>query len=769
MTGARARCASAALVLALHAAAPGARAQDSIPAAPPYSEAAAALVAHVERARADHDIPAISVALVADGRIVFARGFGWADSAGGRPANATTLYRVGSISKMVTALALMRLVAEGRAALDAPVATLLPEVPTGITLRQLLAHRSGLPREPPAGHYFDATSPSLATAVLSLRGTPPVFQPGTRFKYSNAAYAVAGRVLERITGAPFERHLRDAVLEPLGMRDSGFTLAVRDTAMLAHGLSVGADGTRLPAPRFDIGAAPAVNLVSSAIDLARLAAALLDSSTVVSVATRDSMWRPQLTAAALRTGYGLGFRVGSLDGHSRIGHSGAVHGFVTELAMLPESRTAAVVLASRDLAGPVVRGLADEALRALRGEVNVPPVRHPVPDSLARLLSGRWAAGPDTIQVRRRGGALVLDRAAGIARVTLRAAGDTVLVHDALQVGPRLLVKDSARLAIEGVTYTRVADPRPPPAPAQWLPLIGEYGPDHGVAHILEANGRLTLQIGPFRAPLRELAADTFALPDGLFAGERVTFARGGGRRALRATVGGMALERRELDGEAGATFRIRPQRPVEELRTEALAAAPPSESGEFLASDLVELRGLDPSIHYDIRYAGTDNFMGAVFYSSEHAFLQRPAALAVVRAAARLRDHGYGLLIHDAYRPWYVTRMFWDATPEALRDFVADPARGSRHNRGAAVDLSLYELASGRPVEMVSGYDEFSARAHPEYPGGASRERWHRELLRDAMEAEGFTVYPAEWWHFDYRDWQRYRIDNRVFEELVR
>jgi D-alanyl-D-alanine dipeptidase len=229
-----------------------------------------------------------------------------------------------------------------------------------------------------------------------------------------------------------------------------------------------------------------------------------------------------------------------------------------------------------------------------------------------------------------------------------------------------------------------------------------------------------------------------------------------------------MVFARRAGVGEAGAGFRIEPLEPVAELRAAALAATPPVEQGDFRASDLVELRSLDATIRYDIRYATTDNFMGAVFYSSAHAFLQRPAAEAVARAAARLRAHGYGLLIHDAYRPWHVTKMFWDATPQAQRDFVADPARGSRHNRGAAVDLSLYELDSGRVVEMVSGYDEFSARAYPEYPGGTARQRWHRELLRDAMEAEGFSVYPVEWWHFDHRDWRHYRIGNQRFEVLV-
>jgi D-alanyl-D-alanine dipeptidase len=122
---------------------------------------------------------------------------------------------------------------------------------------------------------------------------------------------------------------------------------------------------------------------------------------------------------------------------------------------------------------------------------------------------------------------------------------------------------------------------------------------------------------------------------------------------------------------------------------------------------------------------------------------------------------------VHDGYRPWYVTRMFWDGTPSAQRVFVADPAQGSRHNRGSAVDLTLYDLRTGRAVEMPGGYDEFSPRSYPHYPGGTSRQRWHRDLLRRTMEAEGFTVYEAEWWHFDHRDWRQYPIGTITFEAI--
>ena len=218
---------------------------------------------------------------------------------------------------------------------------------------------------------------------------------------------------------------------------------------------------------------------------------------------------------------------------------------------------------------------------------------------------------------------------------------------------------------------------------------------------------------------------------------------------------------------EGGATFRSQALRPLEDLKREALAARPPDEKGDFRKPDLVDVTTLDPTIKLDIRYATTNNFLSTPFYSSAKACLQRPAAEALVRVHKKLAWQGYGLLIHDCYRPWYVTKMFWEATPEKNRMFVADPSQGSRHNRGCAVDLTLYDLKTGKPAQMTGGYDEFSDRSYPDYPGGTTLQRWHRDLLRRSMDEQGFTVYEAEWWHFDYKDWRRYPILNVTFEQL--
>ncbi|HEX4951271.1 MAG TPA: M15 family metallopeptidase [Blastocatellia bacterium] len=198
-------------------------------------------------------------------------------------------------------------------------------------------------------------------------------------------------------------------------------------------------------------------------------------------------------------------------------------------------------------------------------------------------------------------------------------------------------------------------------------------------------------------------------------------------------------------------------------------AETPPVESGKFRAPDLVELIKLEPALKLDIRYATANNFVGRPLYAEARAFLQRPAAEALQRAHQKLRKQGYGLLIFDGYRPWAITKLFWDVTSGEQRNFVADPRKGSKHNRGCAVDLSLFDLNTGKEVEMPGAYDEMTERSYPTYKGGTAAQRRARDLLRAAMEAEGFTVNEYEWWHFDYKDWREYPILNLSFAELSR
>ena len=171
--------------------------------------------------------------------------------------------------------------------------------------------------------------------------------------------------------------------------------------------------------------------------------------------------------------------------------------------------------------------------------------------------------------------------------------------------------------------------------------------------------------------------------------------------------------------------------------------------------------------IKFDIRYASSNNFIGFPLYERPAAYLQRPAAEALGRVERALASKGYGLLIHDGYRPWFVTKMFWDATPH--QPMFLWPIHRKDHGITAAAPwtLTLYDLKSGSAVEMPGGYDEMSPRSYADYVGGTSRQRWLRLLLRSEMEAQGFAVYPEEWWHFDYKDWGNYGIGTATFAQL--
>jgi D-alanyl-D-alanine dipeptidase len=192
----------------------------------------------------------------------------------------------------------------------------------------------------------------------------------------------------------------------------------------------------------------------------------------------------------------------------------------------------------------------------------------------------------------------------------------------------------------------------------------------------------------------------------------------------------------------------------------------PPKEENKREA-DLVELIKLSKSIKLDIRYATADNFVGRKVYPEARAFLQRPAAEAVVRVHKKLKKKGLGLVIFDGYRPWTITKLFWEVTPQDKRKFVANPEKGSKHNRGCAVDLSIFNRKTGELVPMPSGYDEFTERASPDYAGGTDEERANRDMLRRMMEEEGFTVNPNEWWHFDLKNWEDYAIYDIAFSEI--
>ncbi len=731
-------------------------------------------------------IPALSIALVDGDRIVWAAGFGLADPEAGAAATVDTVWRVGSVSKLFTDIAIMQLVEAGEIDLDQPVSAYLPGFAPAnpfdgeITPRLLTGHRAGLVREPPIGNYFDPTEPTLADTVASLNHTALVCPSGTRTKYSNAGIAVLGAVLEAHHGVPYVELMRERVLAPIGIENAAFAPTAEIQARLAHGRMWAYDAREFDAPTFELGMSPAGSLYASVMDLGQFLCVLFAGGAgpegrVLAAETLATMLTPAQGPDGKPGRYGIGFAIDELDGHRRCGHGGAIYGFSTELSFLPEERLGVVVACSMDVTNAVTARLAAHALRLLiasREARELPRLTlgEPVSHERAVRLAGRYLAqGGETAELVLHGERLMLEHGGLLAAV--REHERALVVDDRHTFGQTLEEADGGALVIGGARYDRQTPVRPAECPARFQDLIGEYGWDHNTLFVRERDGQLEALIEWFWFDgLTEVERDIFALPKnrGLYPLERLVFEREEQGRVSALRLGEVRFARRPSTA-AGETFRIAPVLPIEELRARALAAHKPIEEGPLREADLVDLTKHVPGLTLDVRYATTNNFLGTVFYPEARAFLQRPATEALAAVQRELTPLGYGLHVFDAYRPWPVTKMFWDATPEDMKRFVADPSKGSRHNRGCAVDLTLVDLATGEPVEMPGVYDEFSARSYPEYPGGTSLQRWHRELLRATMERHGFHVYEWEWWHYDFDGWREYPVLDETFAELDR
>src|SRR6266567_890829 len=430
------------------------RAQDqsNIGARKDYVEVAAALQSLIHQEMQDKQLPAFSIALVDGNQIVWAQGFGYQDPDKKIPATAHTVYRVGSVSKLFTDIGIMQMVEAGKINLDAPVSQYIPDFhpqnqfAKPITLRELMSHRSGLLREPPVGNYFDPTEPTLQATVRSMNSTQLVYEPGTHLKYSNAGIAVVGYTLQKMNHQSFPEYLKQAVLAPLGMNESVFAAEPDLMRNLAKAYMWSYDGTKFPAPSFQLGLAPAGCMYSTVTDLAQFLMVLFNGGRtpkgqVLRPETLERMWTPQFAKPGEKTGFGLGFQLSQLDGHRVIGHGGAIYGFATEVVGLPDEKLGVVTVTTADAANAVANRVARQALQsmlALRSGKPLPTFANtkPVPAALARKLAGRYGEGDDAIDLMEREGTLHMLPVSGDFESELRMSGDALVPDDRLDIDP---------------------------------------------------------------------------------------------------------------------------------------------------------------------------------------------------------------------------------------------------------------------------------------------------------------------------------------------
>jgi D-alanyl-D-alanine dipeptidase len=187
----------------------------------------------------------------------------------------------------------------------------------------------------------------------------------------------------------------------------------------------------------------------------------------------------------------------------------------------------------------------------------------------------------------------------------------------------------------------------------------------------------------------------------------------------------------------------------------------------EDSSKKMIDLGALIPGLVLDLRYATTNNFMKQKMYPGNisHTYLRAPAAKALLEVQQELYKMGYGLKIFDAYRPYSVTVQFWELVHDER--YVADPSKGSGHNRGIAVDLTIIDLKSGKELEMPTGFDNFTDSAHHDFMNLQSLILQNRKLLREEMEKYGFLAFPTEWWHYSLPNPEYYEVLDLDFQEL--
>jgi len=331
---------------------------------------------------------------------------------------------------------------------------------------------------------------SLARTIASLNRTALVYAPETHTKYSNAAIATVGYVLERTQGEPFAKYLKRAVLDPLGLQQSSFEPTPEITKDLAKAYMWTMDGRVFEAPTFQLGISPAGSMYTTVTDLARFMSVLFAGGrgphgAILKHATLEQMWTPQLAGLGQKTPFGIGFHLAELEGHRLVGHGGAIYGFATTLSALADDKLGVVVVTTKDSANAVTNRIAETALKAMlatRQSKPIPPpeITTPIDPELARRLAGRYTKGDQGVDLIERGGTLSMLKINGGEQARLRSIGDALVVDDKLAYGVKIIPRgDELVIGTEGFKRTAAGKPRPAPQP--WQGLIGEYGWDHDI------------------------------------------------------------------------------------------------------------------------------------------------------------------------------------------------------------------------------------------------------------------------------------------------
>jgi CubicO group peptidase (beta-lactamase class C family) len=354
----------------------------------------------VNRSLSQRHVPGLSVAVVKDGKVVTAKGYGLANAELMTPATENTFYQLASVTKQFTATGILRLVQDGKLGLDDKISTKLTDLPAAwanVTVRQLLTHTSGIKNYTEVEGFDRHVREDLTNAdVLKLvTGAPLDFPSGSKFHYSNTGFFLLGMIIEKVSGKTYGDFLSERIFQPLGMTSTRFNdihAVLKNRAngyTFEHNTLQNADFVS-PSQPFAAG-----GLVSTVVDMAKWDAAL-NGDKLLPKATLESMWTPTKLSDGTNSDYGFGWGIREKKGHRIIAHSGGINGFSTSIVRLPEDKLTVIVLANSD--GARAEGIAMDIVVTYVPDVKEEPkaaIDDPLPDVTAKLRAflDRAAAG----------------------------------------------------------------------------------------------------------------------------------------------------------------------------------------------------------------------------------------------------------------------------------------------------------------------------------------------------------------------------------------
>ena len=636
-------------------------------------------------ARKMHDlgVPGVSIAFFRGGKVE------WTDAVGvirqGGPAvDASTVFQAASISKPVTAMAVMTFKQSGKLDLDQDVNAYLKswKLPGSATdsqratIRRLLSHTAGT-----SVHGFEGYSSGdpLPSLIQILNGetpanSPPIrvaAMPGAAWSYSGGGYVIVQQMLADLTSTGFADLMGDRVLKPADMHRSSFDQPIAPALKGNAAAPYDSKGQPIPGGAHTYPEQAAAGLWTTPTDLAHFAINLQHSLAgkadgILSQAAAREMLRPVGQGS-----WSMGFRVGGGSDHPYFMHGGSNAGFRALLVAFDDGDGIAVM--TNGDGGLAITSALVRTAAAEYGWREFQPKRHrPLRVSANELerFADQYRLGADVISVTRKDDTLYLQVADGdLTEVTpegplsfFSRTSDTEVTFrldadhrpSGIHIDTLLAAYDADRVDADSTSSNPSLPPRDPPS--ELKRLIGEYGSADARLTVYEEGGALFADgLDLRRAQLRRLGATKFSVDDAATVGQpaRLDFELDQRQRVAAVVVGATRLPRRDIGREIVAQIQAGTKQNPVRLRRTAMAATPPAELPPKRPFDLVELASVDPTIKLDIRYATTNNFIGFPLYERPAAYLQRPAAEALGRVQRALKSKGYGLLVFDGYRPW--------------------------------------------------------------------------------------------------------------------